>query len=79
MLGTTLTKNSLNELLNLWRPALVITITLILTGITIGLWTSRLLGVDPVVSLLGSAPRGISLGEERSVWELRLPLFMQSG
>ena len=34
--------------------------TLVLTGVVIGLWSSRLLGIDPVVSLLGAAPGGIS-------------------
>ena len=45
---------------SLWKPALLITLTLVLTGIVIGLWSSRLLGIDPVVSLLGAAPGGIS-------------------
>ena len=31
-----------------------------LTGIVIGLWSSRLLGIDPLVALLGAAPGGIS-------------------
>ena len=42
-----------------------------LTGIAIGLWSSRLLGIDPVISLLGAAPGGISgmslVGEEFGV------------
>ncbi len=34
--------------------------TLVLTGIVIGLWSSRLLGIDPLIALLGAAPGGIS-------------------
>ena len=51
---------SFEQLQALWRPALLITVTLVLTGIVIGLWSSRLLGIDPVVALLGAAPGGIS-------------------
>ena len=60
VIGTGLTKTTLEDLQNLWRPALLITMTLVLTGVVIGLWSSRLLGIDPVVSLLGAAPGGIS-------------------
>ena len=60
VIGTGLTKSSLGELQSLWKPALLITLTLVLTGIVIGLWSSRLLGIDPVVSLLGAAPGGIT-------------------
>ncbi len=60
IIGTGLTRNSLAQLKTLWQPALVITVTLVLTGITIGLWSSRLLGLDPVIALLGAAPGGIS-------------------
>ena len=60
VIGTSLTQNSLTELQILWQPALVITINLVLTGIVVGLWTSRLLGIDPIVALLGAAPGGIS-------------------
>ena len=60
VIGTGLTKNALADLQNLWRPALLITITLVLTGVVIGLWSSKLLGIDPVISLLGAAPGGIS-------------------
>ena len=44
----------------LWKPAVLITLALVLTGLVVGLWTSRLLGIDPVVALLGAAPGGIS-------------------
>jgi len=60
VIGTTLTHNTVLELRLLWRPALLITLTLVLTGVVVGLWCSRLLGIDPVVSLLGAAPGGIS-------------------
>jgi hypothetical protein len=60
VIGTTLTGAALAELRQLWRPAVLITLTLVLTGIVVGLWCSRLLGIDPVVALLGAAPGGIS-------------------
>ena len=37
---------------------MLITITLVITGILVGLLSSRLLGIDPVVALLGAAPGG---------------------
>jgi uncharacterized protein len=60
VIGTGLTGSAVAELRNLWRPALLITLTLVLTGLVVGLWCSRLLGIDPVVALLGAAPGGIS-------------------
>jgi hypothetical protein len=60
VIGTSLTNTALTELRQLWRPALLITLTLVLTGLVVGLWCSRLLGIDPVVALLGAAPGGIS-------------------
>jgi membrane AbrB-like protein len=60
VIGTTLTSGTVQELRVLWRPALLITLTLVLTGVVVGLWCSRLLGIDPVVALLGAAPGGIS-------------------
>ena len=60
VIGTTLTVSALTELRQLWRPAVLITLTLVLTGVVVGLWCSRLLGIDPVVALLGAAPGGIS-------------------
>ncbi|MFM7464310.1 MAG: AbrB family transcriptional regulator [Cyanobium sp.] len=60
VIGTTLTSSTLAELRLLWRPALFITLTLVLTGVVVGLWCSRLLGIDPVIALLGAAPGGIS-------------------
>lgn len=60
VIGTGLTGSAVAELRQLWRPALLITLTLVLTGLVVGLWCSRLLGIDPVVALLGAAPGGIS-------------------
>ena len=60
VIGTGLTRESVEQIQILWKPALLITMTLVLTGIVIGLWSSRLLGIDPVTSLLGAAPGGIS-------------------
>ena len=60
VIGTSLTTNSLTELKLLWKPAILITFTLVLTGLVIGLWASRLLGVDIITSILGAAPGGIS-------------------
>jgi membrane AbrB-like protein len=60
VIGTGLTSTAVAELRQLWRPALLITVTLVVTGLVVGLWCSRLLGIDPVVALLGAAPGGIS-------------------
>ncbi|MAV12130.1 MAG: AbrB family transcriptional regulator [Cyanobium sp. MED843] len=60
VIGTGLSRASLDQLQTLWRPALLITLTLVLTGIVVGLWSSRLLGIDPVIAVLGAAPGGIS-------------------
>ena len=60
VIGTGLTASALSELRLLWRPAVLIPVTLVLTGVVVGLWSSRLLHIDPVVALLGAAPGGIS-------------------
>lgn len=60
VIGTGLTSTAVIELRQLWRPAVLITLSLVLTGLVVGLWCSRLLGIDPVVALLGAAPGGIS-------------------
>jgi uncharacterized protein len=60
VIGTGLTSAALAELRVLWRPAILITVALVATGLVVGLWSSRLLGVDPVITLLGAAPGGIS-------------------
>ena len=60
VIGTSLTKDSISDLQNLWKPAILITFTLVATGLVIGLWTSRLLKVDIITTILGAAPGGIS-------------------
>ena len=60
VIGTSLTKDSLVELQTLWKPAILITFTLVITGLAIGLWTSKLLNVDIITTILGAAPGGIS-------------------
>ena len=60
VIGTGLTQASLEQLQHLWKPAVLITLTLVMTGLVVGLWASRLLGVDPLITLLGAAPGGIS-------------------
>ena len=60
VIGTSLTKDSLVELQTLWKPAILITFTLVMTGLIIGLWTSKILGVDIITTILGAAPGGIS-------------------
>lgn len=60
VIGTSLTKDSLIELQTLWKPALLITFTLIIAGLGIGLLTSKLLKSDLITTILGAAPGGIS-------------------
>ena len=60
VIGTSLTKDSLVDLQSLWKPAILITFTLVFTGLAIGLWTSRLLNIDIITTILGAAPGGIS-------------------
>lgn len=60
VIGTGLTREALSELQTLWKPAILITFTLVITGLTIGLWTSRILKIDIITSILGAAPGGIS-------------------
>jgi len=58
VIGTGINKETLGELQILWKPALIITITLLLTGILVALLISKFLGVDPIIAILGSAPGG---------------------
>ena len=58
VIGTGINKNTLGELQVLWKPALVITLSLLLTGICVALLISKFLGIDPIVAILGSAPGG---------------------
>ena len=60
VIGTSLTKESIVDLQLLWKPAILITFTLISTGLVVGLWTSRLLKIDVITTILGAAPGGIS-------------------
>ena len=60
VIGTSLTGTALVELRQLWKPALLITLTLVMAGLIVGLLCIRLLGMDPLVALLGAAPGGIS-------------------
>ena len=60
VIGTSVTKASLVDIQNLWSPAILITFTLVITVLAIGLWTSRLLKIDIITTILGAAPGGIS-------------------
>ena len=54
------TKESLVDIQSLWKPAILITFTLVITGLTIGLRKSRLLNIDVITTILSAAPEGIS-------------------
>ena len=58
VIGTGINRDTLSELQTLWKPAIVITLTLIIAGLLVGLAVVRLFGVDPLIALLGSAPGG---------------------
>ena len=58
VIGTGINQETLGELKILWKPALVIAITLLATGILIALLISKILGVEPIIAILGSAPGG---------------------
>ena len=58
VIGTGINRETLDDLQVLWKPALLITFSLLLTGIIVGALISKFLGIDPVVALLGSAPGG---------------------
>tara|TARA_Y100001970_G_scaffold217203_1_gene265982 strand:+ start:7738 stop:8256 length:519 start_codon:yes stop_codon:yes gene_type:complete len=58
VIGTGINKETLGELQNLWRPALIITFSLLLTGFLIAFLLSKFLGIDSAVAILGSAPGG---------------------
>ena len=58
VIGTGINRETLEELQLLWKPALVITFSLLVTGIIVGLLISKFLGVDKIVALLGAAPGG---------------------
>ena len=58
VIGTSINRDTLSELQTLWKPAILITITLILTGFFVGFLVVQLFGIDPLIALLGSAPGG---------------------
>ncbi len=58
VIGTGINKNTLGELQNLWKPALIITFSLLLTGLLISFLIIKFLGIDPKIAILGSAPGG---------------------
>ena len=58
VIGTGINRDTLGELQELWKPALVITFTLLITGILVGLLISKFFGVEKIVALLGAAPGG---------------------
>ena len=58
VIGTGVNKETIGELQSLWRPALLITFTLLITGILLGMFVSKFLGVEKIVALLGAAPGG---------------------
>ena len=58
VIGTGINRDTIAELQTLWKPAILITITLILTGLVLGFLVVRLFGIDPLIALLGSAPGG---------------------
>ena len=58
VIGTGINRETLGELQLLWKPALIITFTLLITGVLLGILISRFLGVEIIVALLGSAPGG---------------------
>ncbi len=58
VIGTGINRETLEELQSLWKPALVLTFTLIVTGVILGLLISKFFQVDQVIALLGAAPGG---------------------
>ncbi len=58
VIGTGINRETLGELQLLWKPALVISFTLLITGIALGLLISKFLGVETTVAILGAAPGG---------------------
>ena len=58
VIGTGINQETLGELKILWKPALIITISLLITGIIVALIISKILGIDPIIAILGSAPGG---------------------
>ncbi len=58
VIGTGINQDTLGELQLLWKPALLITFSLLITGIIVALLISKFLGVYKTIALLGAAPGG---------------------
>ena len=58
IIGTGINQETLIELQNLWKPALIITFTLLLTGFLIAFLISKFFGINAAIAILGSAPGG---------------------
>jgi len=58
VIGTGINQETLNELQKLWKPALLITFTLLITGFLIAFLISKFLGIDTAIAILGSSPGG---------------------
>tara|TARA_Y100001968_G_scaffold201234_2_gene184767 strand:- start:67 stop:588 length:522 start_codon:yes stop_codon:yes gene_type:complete len=58
VIGTGINRETLSQLQLLWKPALIITFTLLITGILLGLLITKFFGVSKIVALLGAAPGG---------------------
>ena len=58
VIGTGINRDTLEELQLLWKPALLITFSLLITGILVGLLVSKFFGVEKIIALLGAAPGG---------------------
>ncbi len=58
VIGTGINKDTVGQLQILWKPALIITFSLLVTGVLVALIISKLLGIEPIIAILGSAPGG---------------------
>ena len=58
VIGTGINQETLSELQKLWKPALLITFTLLITGFLIAFLISKFLGIDTAIAILGSSPGG---------------------
>tara|TARA_Y100000589_G_C27141553_1_gene624940 strand:- start:1167 stop:1670 length:504 start_codon:yes stop_codon:yes gene_type:complete len=58
VIGTSINRETLGELQNLWQPSLIISFSLLFTGFLIAFLISKFLGIDAKVAILGSAPGG---------------------
>jgi len=58
VIGTGINQDTLGEIKSLWKPAALITITLLFTGILLGFLITKFFGVQPIIAFLGSAPGG---------------------